>query len=453
MGDRLASIPLPALVLAVGALLGALVALVILGDRDPTGSEPARPVAAPGKSAPAATALAPTLRQGDSGEHVRGLQAALGLMGLVSSPPDGFFGKGTRDALGSFQAARGLAADGVAGPATSGALAAALAEIAKAEAATAEQGLADALDAGLLSPQATEQHRKGLGDALAGLEALPLARRAYVVVVLRDVASHASTYDGPRALALFTMLEANARYLRGHPLPRKPIDVEGADGVVYRFFPAHGFQFHPLANFVRLNGYAAQRRRQETARLAQALVARGIPAGDALTWEYFFPFGGPSRWTSGFAQATAAQALARSGKLLGDEKLRAQAKAAFREIPATLTRELGGGLWIREYGFSDSAILNAQLQSLVAVSEYAETTGDAWARMVAAELSQAAQALLPRFDTGCWSLYALDGNPASPGYHSYHVRLLRKLARGTDEVVWRETAARWEQYRREPSCA
>jgi Putative peptidoglycan binding domain len=263
----LAAIPLPALVLAVGALLGVLVALLVLGQRDRMGAEPAKGLAAVGKSASAATAAAPMvfgpmLRQGDSGEHVRGLQAALGLLGLVSSPPDGFFGEGTRVGLGSFQANRGLVADGVVGAATAGALAAALAEVAKAEAATAEQGLADALGSGLLSPQAAERHRTDLAKAVAGLEALPLARRAYVVVVLRDVASHASVYDEPRALALFTMLEANVRYLAGHPLPRKPIDVVGSDGIVYRFFPAHGFQFHPLANFVRLNGYAAQGRRR-----------------------------------------------------------------------------------------------------------------------------------------------------------------------------------------------
>jgi hypothetical protein len=166
--------------------------------------------------------------------------------------------------------------------------------------------------------------------------------------------------------------------------------------------------------------------------------------GKAVTWEYYFPFGGPPSWTSGLAQSAAVQALARSGALLDDKAVSAQARAAFRAIPTAYTMELGGGLWIREYSYSDMAILNAQLQSLVSISDYAEITGDTNAQAVAARMATAARALLSRFDTGCWSRYSLDGAFAS--LHTYHVSLLRQLARSTGDRVWTDAASRWGSY-------
>ena len=38
------------------------------------------------------------------------------------------------------------------------------------------------------------------------------------------------------------------------------------------------------------------------------------PSGGCVVWEYYFPFAGPDRWTSGFAQASGADALARAGQ-------------------------------------------------------------------------------------------------------------------------------------------
>ncbi|MGH3094205.1 MAG: D-glucuronyl C5-epimerase family protein, partial [Gaiellaceae bacterium] len=74
------------------------------------------------------------------------------------------------------------------------------------------------------------------------------------------------------------------------------------------------------------------------------------------------------------------------------------------------------------------------------------------ARAVVAGMTAAARALLPRFDTGCWSRYSLDGAPASTTYHTYHVSLLRQLARRTGEALWGETAARWKGYLRAGTC-
>ncbi len=64
----------------------------------------------------------------------------------------------------------------------------------------------------------------------------------------------------------------------------------------------------------------------------------------------------------------------------------------------------------------------------------------------------AARELLPQFDTGCWSLYSLDGSNASTTYHAYHVRLLRRLAALDGDPLWRQTADRWADYQRRGGC-
>src|SRR5207244_1136008 len=150
-------------------------------------------------------------------------------------------------------------------------------------------------------------------------------------------------------------------YFSAHGAPADGTDVVGNDGTVYRFFPAHGLVFHPLANFAALNAAVARRDSAGTARLAGALLGRAVPRGRALVWEYDFPFGsGHAPWASGMAQAVAAQALARAGELLGDQGLLDAADGAFRAIPGPLVERLPQGAWIRLYSFSSDLVLNAQ---------------------------------------------------------------------------------------------
>lgn len=64
-----------------------------------------------------AEAAYPVLKNGASGSNVTSLQYLLGSKGF-STPPDGRFGTGTKDAVLDFQEDAGLVADGVAGPKT-----------------------------------------------------------------------------------------------------------------------------------------------------------------------------------------------------------------------------------------------------------------------------------------------------------------------------------------------
>lgn len=314
------------------------------------------------------------------------------------------------------------------------------------------RGLANAVAAGRLSSASAAQHRKTLAHAVAALRRLPYPSAAILSAVLHDIARQESAFDEPRALALFGMLDANTRYLQTRGAIGQRRDIVDADGLVYRFYDGHGFQFHPLANFARLNVAVSTRRAARAARLAHALTARGISGRGALYWEYYFPFGGPSRWRSGFVQAVAAQALARTGEYVADPSLEHAAFAAFRAIPQSFLMPLGGGSWIREYGFSDIAVLNAQLQSLVSLDHFAALSRAADVRRVVARLDVASRTLLPQFDTGCWSRYSLWGADASPHYHAYHVQLLRRLSATRGNRIWKATGARWSRFLQTASC-
>jgi peptidoglycan hydrolase-like protein with peptidoglycan-binding domain len=439
---------LAALMFAAAGILGALLLVSGAAPVKPM-RQPRATVTAPSASnAASSLAEVEVLRSGDEGESVRGLQTALALLGFDPRANDGFFGGGTSAAVVSFQSDQGLTADGTVGAETTQALAEALRSYGDTQATVMKQGLADAVAAGRLTADSGAKHEALVEDAVDALGRGPLVRRAYLALVVHAVAEHASVYDEPRALALFSMLEANRSYLVRRSPPTTSADVEGEDGIVYRFFPAHGFQFHPLANFARLNVLAKKQSTEGVRRLANALAARAVPAGKGLTWEYYFPFGGPSRWTSALAQAAGAQALARSGAMLEDATLLENAEGAFTAIPERLSIKMGGGLWVREYGFSDMAILNAQLQTVVSLSEYVETTDDDAGREVVRELEHATRALFYRFDTGCWSLYSLGGSSASASYHAYHVNLLKRLARLTGDPYWNGAATRWDGYQR-----
>jgi PKD repeat protein len=214
------------------------------------------------------------------------------------------------------------------------------------------------------------------------------------------------------------------------------------DGLVFRYYGGAGYRFQPLLSFAALNNQVLQRRCGAVRRLASALLARAVRSGDAVYWEYDFSFeGGPVPWRSGFA----AQALARAGVMLRDPALSAVAAASFRGLRQTLLMGLAGGSWVREYGFTDQVILNAQLQSIISLDSYAAIADSTAARRVASELAVAARRLLPRFDLGCWARYQLGGAAASLHYQTYHVELLRRLAATHPEPIWRSTYLRWRR--------
>jgi hypothetical protein len=310
--------------------------------------------------------------------------------------------------------------------------------------ATARAGLARAVAGHRLAELEAREYRRDLALAARTIRSSGSGARP-VAAALSDVAAHWRRYDRPRALALFTMLRLNTKLYNKGSLPRFGRTTADADGVAYRAVARGGARFHPLASFGNLNRVAAERDYRATVRLVYALLARARSVGGALVWEYDYrAAGGSAPWSSGLAQAVAAQALARAGFLPA-------ARRAYNAIPRRLLLRLENGPWIRLYSFSGAAVLNAQLQAAVSLEEYGRRVGDRGARRLASRLRATAAELLPRFDTGSWSLYALRGNESTLGYHTYVTSLLWKLARRTGEERWARWAARLrDQWRKPP---
>jgi hypothetical protein len=318
-------------------------------------------------------------------------------------------------------------------------------------AALVRKGLTAAVGRGDLNLAQAAAYRATLANVLAEAKRLPPLRTQLLLAVVGDVASQWRSYTAPRALTLFSTLAVNADWLSSHALTGTYPDIEGDDGSVYRFFSGHGYVFHPLANFAKLNADVAAKNAAETAHLASALLDRAIQSGPALVWQYDFPFAsGKPPWTSGMAQAVAAQALARAGTLLGDQTLLDAADAAYASVPRLLSPSSPAKPWVALYSFDRTPVLNAQLQAALSVADYATASGNASAAGLAARMTVAARRLLRRFDTGYWSLYSLHGDESPLDYHDYVIGLLRKLATRTRDAAWQEAADRFEAYESEP---
>ncbi len=214
------------------------------------------------------------------------------------------------------------------------------------------------------------------------------------------------------------------------------------DGAVYRS-GLTGRYFHPLGSFARLNRLVSGGHRVRARRLAASLIARGHRRGRfALVWHYDVP-GGKYGWTSGMAQAVAAEALARAGR-------KDAARRAFLAIPNGLLIRLPQGPWIKLYGYSSVVVLNAQLQAALSIGRYARLVGDPRGKRLARQLRRTALALLPRFDSGSWSHYSLGGGASSISYHRYVTELLWQLADRQAGGPWRVYANRFAKYRKLP---
>ena len=191
----------------------------------------------------------------------------------------------------------------------------------------------------------------------------------------------------PRAIALFGMLETNAE-IRANSLRPSGRDVFDDEGVVYRSFPDHGLQFHPLGNFGRVNGlgWRAVTRTQASSHMrcssGRSRRRERAPLGVLLPLR-----GGRPPWRSGMSQSVAAQALARAGERLGDGALLTvrggRTARPGRPPHAALGRPLDPPLQLQQL-----VVLNAHLQAALSLGDYAEITADPDATALAARCAR-----------------------------------------------------------------
>lgn len=103
-----------------------------------------------------------------------------------------------------------------------------------------------------------------------------------------------------------------------------------------------------------------------------------------------------------------------------------------------------------QYSFTPQTdIINAFLQSLIGLYDYAKVSGDPVARRLFAAGNAQAQAELARFDTGAWSLYQ-PGIEDDLSYHELVTGFLDQLCSRTAARVYCSTAQHFHLYLKVP---
>jgi hypothetical protein len=330
---------------------------------------------------------------------------------------------------------------------------------------TVRDALARALAKGGISKAQHRRFTRIYGEARAAFSRRDLRRRCRIqlgrVIGTVQTLARQGRLNGGRMPALFLQLERNTEFWSREPSIRlgERVSFEG-DPLLLQHYAGYGLQIQPLGNFGKANGLWKEcRERPEDCRanrlrklLASMLRVASWRAG-AKAWEYWFPFGGGyPPWVSGMAQATGMQALARGAVFLGEPRFMAaatRALALFREPPPAGVRVATrtGNHYVL-YSFAPGLrVLNAFLQAITGLYDYARLNDDPRARRLFRAGDRWARRQTPRYDTGTWSYYALPNrNLASWEYHVLVTEFLQNLCRRTRARVYCRTARRFARY-------
>lgn len=308
--------------------------------------------------------------------------------------------------------------------------------------------------------KALYQEARSVRKRLSGGRRAELHR---VIANLENIAGDRRLTAG-RVKPLFLTLRRNTQWWRARAFPAGGARVAfGDDPVIFQYYRGEGLQIQPLANFGKANSLynacvgentrpGTPCRRGALRELLDRMVELASRRGTFTTWEYWFRFGGGSPpWTSGLSQGTAIQALARAGQLLAEPSyfaVAADALGAFeRRAPTGVRQPVDGGNHYLIYSFNRRLlVLNGFLQSVIGLHDYLAITGDERARPLLDAGQAAAQAAVPRHDTGAWSLYALRGRESDLGYHRLVRDFLRGLCTRTQIAVYCSTADSFTRY-------
>jgi hypothetical protein len=314
----------------------------------------------------------------------------------------------------------------------------------------------DAIDALLAQGQIDQPTRDArlaaLRSALRTYNALTGTRKAQLgaVIANADAMASAGQLVAGRLGPVFATLAANQEWWDSGPLLAGGQRVSVGDSpLIWQYYPGQGIQLQMLANFGKANALWSGRKATALRALLAELVPLAVDRGGWPAWEYYFKFGGGSPpWISSISQGTAVQVLGRAGQLLGDQALTnagALALAAFEQAPPNGVRvDTPTGPFYAIYSFApDLRVINAHLQALVGLYDFTQITGDARALALFQQGDAEAQAVLPSYDTGMWSMY--DQNHESDlNYHTLVTSFLGNLCKRTAAAAYCDTAARFK---------
>jgi hypothetical protein len=313
----------------------------------------------------------------------------------------------------------------------------------------------DAIDAllaqGAIDQPTRDARQAELRSALRAYKALSGTRHLQLgaVIANSDAMAAAGQLVPGRLGPVFATIDANVEWWQNGPFLASGQRVSVGDSpLIWQYYPGQGIQLQMLANFGKANALWAGKKKAALRAMLDALLPLAVDRGGWPAWEYYFQFGGGSPpWTSSISQGTAVQVLGRAAQLLADPTLAAQgtaALAAFEQPPPSGVRvDTETGPFYAIYSFApDQRVINAHLQALVGLYDFAQITGDARALALFQQGDAEAQAVLPQYDTGLWSMY--DQNHESDlNYHQLVTTFLANLCKRTATPVYCDTEARF----------
>ncbi|MCW2923274.1 MAG: D-glucuronyl C5-epimerase domain protein [Thermoleophilia bacterium] len=326
--------------------------------------------------------------------------------------------------------------------------------------------IAAALKHHLITPlQAREYRTTWAASARAARTARSASRRASVASVRAYTSNLAATGGlvaprlGPALLSVkattYVMLHRSA-----YPAHESELQIPG-EPLVFTYYSGRGVQFQPFETF-KLGMTDLNQPMPDIAgarRIADRMRELTMPRGSAVTWEYFFPFGGPSRpWTSSLSQALATEFYDRVSTSVEDVDAKQYADVAAQVARSFLLSPSAGGVSVPQgagrfyliYPFNPGQrILNGHLQVLLNLNRYATSSGSPVARLIVDQGITGVVPILPRFDTGAWSNYQ-PGQEAELGYHEFMTDQLVKLGRELGNETFVEYGARFREYLETP---
>jgi hypothetical protein len=323
-----------------------------------------------------------------------------------------------------------------------------------------------------ITPQQSSQWRADYRRGVLTLSSLPKGQRhnelGAVVRILRGIAARGALAPDVMPMAFLT-LERNTEWWGAHGAPAsggspgekgaqgrkcKPLRFPKkkkhkkahaarlsfpGSGVVFQWYPGMGLQVQVNGTFAEVNTLFAQNTPESVAAARDTLdemLTLATRRGDAITWEYLFPFSGAQPpWTSGLSQATAVRAYLRANRL----GVAREAGALFGvRAPLGIRVPLGrDGNWYALYSFAPGAlVLNADLNAVIALHDLARISGDPQTAALEAAGMRALGRRIKSFDLqGVWSRYEEGGPPADLNYHVLNRDLAGALCRRTGEAA------------------
>ncbi len=286
------------------------------------------------------------------------------------------------------------------------------------------------------------------------------ARRAQLDAVTETMHQIAAGGEltASRLPALFATLNANRRWWTQGPLLASGQRVEFAGSqLVWEYYPGQGIQLQVLGTFGKADGLYTGGPADFPAleQLLSQMIPLGAQRGGGLTWEYYFKFdGGSPPWTSAMSQATGLEALTRAYQATGNQyylQVASRAMPIFgKPPPVGVGVRTPRGTRFLQYTFTpQTSIINAFLQTLIGLDDYAQASGNPIAARLFASGDVEAMSEVPHFDTGAWSLYQ-PGIEDTLDYHELVTGFLQQLCRLTGAPAYCATAQHFQAYLKTP---